>query len=155
MNEIIEQQDALPVLPNVPTREQIEELERHLAVHPGRIAELPVMHHFAPGLYVRELHMPAGTLATGKTHKTKHFLSVDVGDVTLWTEQGMRRVQAPFKTISQPGAKRVALAHAYTVITTYHPTEETDLVKIEAELIEPENYTLPPMPAAVIEAGAV
>lgn len=123
-------------LPNVPTAEQIRRLEREML----RMEQLPIEthHHFAPGQYAREIVIPAGTLLTGKKHKTEHLNVVSKGEITVWTEDGMRRIKAPFTFVSKPGTKRVGLAHEETVWITIHATSETDLVKLEAELIEPE-----------------
>lgn len=153
MTELITQ-GADMALPNVPTRAQIEELERHLAVHPDRIADLDVVHHFTPGMYAREMHIPAGVMLTGKIHKTRHMNVLSKGDITVWTEGGMKRLTAPYAFESQPGTKRVGYAHSDCVWTTYHFTFETDLDAIEAEVIEPSDNLLPPMPAAIIEGSA-
>lgn len=140
MNEVIERlENSDIVLPHVPTRAQIERAERALAAMPTRIHELPVVHHFAPGVYARELHIPAGVALTGATHKTEHLNVVSAGDITVWTEQGMKRIQAPYTFVSKPGTKRIGYAHADTVWTTFHVTDETDLAKIEAEVIEPSD----------------
>lgn len=127
-------------LTHVPTREQIVRLEDQLRAMPQ--VEIITTHHFANGLYAREIFIPAGTLLTGKVHKTEHFNIVSLGDITVWTEHGMRRVQAPFSMVSKPGTKRVGYAHTDTVWTTIHATNETDLDKLEAELIEPMAITL-------------
>ena len=126
----------------VPTRAQIEELEREIAALPGAVFELETVHHFAPGLYARELRIPAGTVLTGKIHKTTHINVVSAGEITVWTEEGMKRVRAPYTFVSQPGTKRAGLAHTDTVWTTFHVTQETDLAKIEAECIEPSDNLL-------------
>lgn len=120
----------------VPTREQIQALEAELAQLPTRIHELPVKHHFAPGVYAREMTIPAGVMLTGKTHRTQHLNIVSAGDITVWTEQGMKRIRAPYAFVSYPGTKRVGYAHADTVWTTVHATNETDLEKLEAEMID-------------------
>ena len=136
-------------VPSVPTKAQIEELERHLAVHPGRVPDLPVVHHFAPGIYARELHIPAGVMLTGKEHLTEHLNVLSQGEMSVWTEQGMVRVSAPFTCVSKPGAKRVGLAHTDCVWTTFHVTDKTDLADIEAEVIAPSHNILPAMPAQI------
>ena len=35
--------------------------------------ELPLKHHFAPGVYLREIFMPADTVVIGMIHKTEHL----------------------------------------------------------------------------------
>lgn len=96
---------------------------------------LAVRHWFAPGIYARELFIPAGTLLTGKIHKHEHLCIMSAGDMEVLTDTGIVRVQAPFTIVSPAGTKRIALAHADTVWTTIHPTHETDLDKLEALLI--------------------
>lgn len=122
-----------------PSLDQIERLEREIAMLPSRLPDLPVFHHFAPGVYAREMRIPAGVLVTGKIHKTTHLNIVSAGELTVWTEDGMKRIRAPFTFVSKPGTKRVGLAHEDTVWTTIHATNETDLEKIEAEVIEPSD----------------
>lgn len=128
--------NALIELPAIPTREQIEALERHIKQLPQ--VEVRTRHYFAQGLYAREILIPAGMVLTGRVHKTEHLNIVSQGDITVWTEEGMKRVQAPFTLVSQPGTKRVGLAHADTVWTTIHACMETDLEQVEALLLEPD-----------------
>lgn len=97
--------------------------------------ELPVKHHFSQGVYARELFIPKGTLLTGKIHKYTQLNIMSQGDMSVLTEQGVVRVQAPFTIVSPPGTKRIAFAHEDTVWTTIHGTDETDLEKIEQHYI--------------------
>lgn len=152
MTEVVERIGEAPALLGVmPTRDQIEAFERELASHPGRVEDLRVVHHFAPGIYARELHIPAGVALTGKEHRTEHLNVLSAGEMTVWTEQGMVRVAAPFTVVSKPGAKRVGFAHTDCVWTTFHVTNETDLEKIEAEVIAPSSNVIPPFKKEVIE----
>ena len=102
--------------------------------------EITTRHHFAKGLYAREIVIPAGTILTGKVHAEEHLNIVSKGRIAVWTEDGMREVAAPFTMVSRPGTKRVGLAIEETVWTTIHanPTDDTDLALLEAKLIEPE-----------------
>lgn len=125
----------IDALPSVPTRAQIDRLEEELLKHPQ--VEIPPRHYFAAGLYAREITIPAGTMLTGKIHRTEHLNIISKGDITVWTEDGMKRLQAPFCLVSRPGTKRVGYAHTDTVWTTIHATTETDLEALEHELIEP------------------
>lgn len=123
-----------------PTRAQILDFERLLAEQPGATADLPVFHHFAPGVYSRELHIPAGTVLTGKTHAHAHMNFLMAGEITVWVDGRMRRLAAPYAFVSQPGTKRVGYAHTDTIWVTVHATEETDLARIEAEVIAPPEF---------------
>lgn len=92
-------------------------------------------HYFGTDCYVREVTLPAGTTATGKIHKTRHVCIISKGDVTVVTETGSQRIAAPATFISEPGTKRAVYAHEDTVWTTIHGTPETDIAKLEADLV--------------------
>lgn len=129
---------ALAALPNVPTLAMIHRLEDALFAGPTIDMDALTSHHFADGLYGRELFIPAGTVLTGKMHKGRHLNVLAKGDITVWTEQGMKRLQAPAVIVSEAGTKRVGYAHTDTVWITVHASEETDLARLEEQLIEPE-----------------
>jgi hypothetical protein len=58
------------------------------------------------------------------------------GEVTVVTEDGGRqRIRGPMSMISKAGTKRVVYAHEDSVWITVHVTRETDLEKIEDEII--------------------
>jgi hypothetical protein len=134
-------------LPTAPTRENILRLQDEmlalraaagLPVTPGNTdADCPVTHHFAPGLYAREIFLPAGFVVVGKIHRHAHINTISKGRVSVATEFGTTELQAPCTFVSQPGTKRVVVAHEDTIWTTYHPTDETDLGRIEAHVIAP------------------
>lgn len=99
--------------------------------------ELPLKHYFADGLYAREMTIPPGAGLTGKVHKTEHIAVISKGDITVWSEEfGTKRIKAPCTFVSAPGTRRAAIAHEETIWTTFHATRETDIDKLEAELVE-------------------
>lgn len=125
-------------LPHIPTREQILRAEALMRMNPAPMPE--AVHHFGPALYGRELTIPAGHYITGKTHRKVHVFAVLSGDLTVWTEQGMVRATTGFKTVGQPGTKRIAYAHEDTrcIAWSENPTNTTDLAQLEAEIIQPD-----------------
>lgn len=112
--------------------------------------ELPLKHHFSPGVYAREIFIPKGTLVTGRIHKYQQINIMSQGDVSVLTEDGIVRAQAPFTVVSPPGTKRIVYAHEDTVWTTIIGTDETDIDKLEDHLTvrTDEEY------AAFLEGGA-
>lgn len=133
---------ALPdVLQTAPTREQINRLQSVMAEMPQ--AEIPVEHTFGPGFYARTIRIPAGATLVGKVHATEHLFIVSSGELAIATEDGTQVVRAPFQTVCRPGLKRVGQALTDVVCTNIHITTETDLVKLEAELIAPEALEAP------------
>jgi len=123
-------------LPNHVSREQVDRLQAEMAAMPQ--AELVTEHQFSPGMYMRKLYRPAGTLIVGKVHKEPHFFLYAKGEIIAWTENGMKRLQAGDVIESKPGTKRVTLAVTDAIGITIHRTDKTDLDEIEAELIEPD-----------------
>lgn len=95
----------------------------------------PVKHHFSQGVYAREMFIPKGTVLTGKIHKYEQLNIMSQGELSVLTEDGIKRVKAPFTIVSPPGTKRVAYAHEDTIWTTIHGTDETDLEKLEAHFV--------------------
>ena len=102
----------------------------------------PLKHWLAPGIYAREIHLPAGTVVVGKIHRHRHFNIISKGEVTCYTEFGLEHHIAPSSFISEPGTKRVVYTHADAIWTTIHPnpTDETDVAKLE-EMFTAVEYT--------------
>lgn len=101
---------------------------------------LKVVNYFSYGVYARELHIPAGTLLTGEIHKFENFNILSKGDISVLTDDGMKRVQAPFSIVSPPGTKRIAYAHSDCIWTTIHGTFETDIDKIKNYFIAADEH---------------
>lgn len=116
----------------VELQEAIERLDGNLGENP-----FPLTHHFAPGIYAREILLPKDTLIIGKIHRHEHLVIFLYGDVTVESEKGQERINTPGVFLSPMGIKRAVYAHVDSVMITIHPTEETDLDKIETEVIAP------------------
>ena len=122
------------------TKEQIERLQSQMAAMPQ--AELVTEHSFSPGMYLRKVFRPAGTLIVGKVHKEPHFFLCAKGEIIAWTEGGMKHLYAGDVLESKPGTKRVTLAVTDAIGITIHRTDKTNLDEIETELIEPDTAAL-------------
>lgn len=111
-----------------------------IAVQHGQV-ETVTRHHFMPGVYTREFYMPAGAVVVGKRHKHGCVNFILAGMVSVFTEHnGIEHFAAPYVFVTQPGVKRVVVAHVDTVWATSHhnPNDIRDLAELEALLIEPE-----------------
>jgi len=97
--------------------------------------DCPVTHHFAPSVYAREIFMPAGAVVVGKIHKHAHLNIISKGKVIVSTEFGKKQLVAPCTFVSEAGTKRAVYIVEDCIWTTIHPTEETDLEKIEEHVI--------------------
>jgi hypothetical protein len=116
------------------SREKVERLERVLEQYPQ--AELSVRHYFVPGMYARELTIPADVHLTGAVHKTEHLSTISAGRIWVETDDGPIEISAPYTFVSKPGAKRAGYTLEPTVWTTYHATDTTDVDALVEELTE-------------------
>jgi hypothetical protein len=122
-------------------RSGILEIERYMK------EELPLIdpeinHFFADGMYGREMKLNAGDFVVGKIHKTAHIVVVSKGSGYVLSEFGVARYEAPWTFVSKPGTKRAIRAEEDTVWLTLHATIETDLDKIEKEVIASDYESL-------------
>jgi quercetin dioxygenase-like cupin family protein len=99
------------------------------------LIELPFRNHFAKGVYGRELFIPKGTTLTGKIHKYTQINVLVCGELSVLTDEGVKKVKPPFVVVSPAGTKRAAYAHEDSIWLTVHGTEETDVEKIESIFI--------------------
>lgn len=108
-------------------RAKIFALENHILAGPQ--VELEYLHHFAPGIYMREMRIPKGTVVTGAIHKHDHLNILIKGELSVWTEDGMKRIEAPAVIPSKAGIKRAGYAHEDSAwITVCHnPNDVRDL----------------------------
>ena len=82
--------------------------------------------------------MTAGTRIIGKIHATEHFNILLKGRVTVITAEGAEVIQAPYTFISKAGVQKVVDIHEDCIWQTVHVTNETDLSKIEKQVIVEE-----------------
>jgi hypothetical protein len=113
---------------------KFDDVEVELARHPQ--AEMPVENFFTPGLYIRQIFMPKGTLVTSLIHKTEHPFVVSQGIVSVFNEGAIDLIKAPHHGITYPGTRRILYIHEDCVWTTYHVTTETDPEKIVEQITE-------------------
>jgi len=106
---------------------------------PPLTAEPEVEHFFANGSYGRKIKMLKGSVIIGKIHKHSHINVISQGIIQVWTEFDTVTYEAPITFVSNPLTKRLVKVLEDTVWTTIHVTDETDLDKIEKEVIA-ENY---------------
>ena len=96
--------------------------------------DLPLKHEFIDGLYIRESFVQAGVLFTTRIHKVDHVMILMEGAAEIMTDTGFKRIEAPFRTITKRGTKRVVITETDTVCITVHPTSCTTVEDVEKEL---------------------
>jgi hypothetical protein len=123
----------------------IDRAEAKMAEMP--VAVMPVTHRFTPGLYIREILIPKGTMTTSMEHKTTHPFVISHGIVEVISENEGRVIyHAPYTGITDPGTRRIMFAHTDVIWTTFHinPDDENDPEKIGERILVPhENPLLP------------
>ena len=114
-----------------------ENMENHSNGLTGKALEKanPLKHSFAEGCYIREIFNPKGELLVTKIHKVSHPFFLLKGDMTILMEDGIKRIRAPHYGITPAGTKRIIYCHEDCVFVTVHATKETDIEKIEEEVI--------------------
>ena len=116
----------------------VRDVQQQLSESPDQI-DVPVQHHFAPGVYMRQMDAAAGTLVVSKMHRTEHMNILLKGSLTVATEDGIQLMAAPCVLKSMPGTKRIGYFHEDSSWITIHPTSDTDLEKIEQQVIVPDD----------------
>lgn len=103
--------------------------------------ELPVSHHFGPGIYIREAKFAAGHLVLGHKHKCHHTNILVSGRLVFLNEGGqVRELKAPMVMVSPPGQK-LAYIIEDTVWQNVYATNERDVEKLEEMFLE-KNHIL-------------
>ncbi len=138
--ESVELKDIIPV-PNTSSqremREGIMKIQEVMVKTPGVMMGdcFPLKHTFAKGLYIREISVPGGTLTVTKIHKYSHAVFLMQGEMSILEEWGIKKIKAPASFITRAGTKRIIYHHTDVILITVHATEETDIGKIEEEII--------------------
>ena len=94
---------------------------------------IPVRHYFSPGLYAREIIVPADALITGVIHKYPQINILSKGIIRVSIDEQIKEIAAPYTVVSGAGIKRIAYAVTEVVWTTIVHTFKTDVAEIERE----------------------
>tara|TARA_Y100000593_G_scaffold90983_1_gene178659 strand:+ start:275 stop:772 length:498 start_codon:yes stop_codon:yes gene_type:complete len=122
-------------------REYVTKMDANLKTHKDKVPDNivnsvnPVKHTFADGLYLREIFMPGGEIVVSKIHKVAHPFFLLKGKISVLTEEGEHLLKAPYYCITPVGTKRMLYTHTDSIVVTVHRTFETEIDKIEKEII--------------------
>ena len=116
----------------IPINGDALELEKIMMTMPQ--TELTPIHHFAKGLYCRELFIPKNTLISGMVHKQEHVFILFSGEHILITEDGPIHITGPYFRISPPGTKRLGFCLTDCIGMNIIATSLTDPKEIEDTL---------------------
>jgi hypothetical protein len=117
---------------SVPTEERraewlelIEYIEAEMLKLPQ--VECPLTHRFAPGIYLREIFMPAGSMIIGHQHRTEHFNVILQGRAKVMMDGVMHDVVAPCTIKSEPNVRKILYIQEDMIWQTLHPMDVAGL----------------------------
>lgn len=111
----------------------VANLEKEMLEMPQ--ADCPVAHHFGPGIYIREVTLPAGIFAVGHAQKFDHLNIMLTGKVAIVDDGKVRVLEAPLIFTGKPGRK-VGYVIETCVWQNVYATEETDIDALEAHYLD-------------------
>jgi len=106
-------------------------------------AVIPVKHTLLPGLYARQIEIPADCRLIGKVQLSPHLNILLEGDITFMVDGVVQRVQAGWQGVIPGGTKKIGYTHTKTVWMTVHPNpdNETDIAVLEHRIVT-DSYAL-------------
>lgn len=123
--------------------ERIRKLE---AAIPLVLQEIPIdsmtSHDFCDGVYCRKFVLPKDAVVVSKVHAKENWFLLFSGEVSIASHDGtVKRIKAPWLSVTEPGTKRVVYAHDDAVMYTFHgnPDNETNVDLLEERYIVPES----------------
>tara|TARA_B110000263_G_C15284294_1_gene499936 strand:- start:1231 stop:1683 length:453 start_codon:yes stop_codon:yes gene_type:complete len=136
--KLIKKEEAIS--PKQYFRDLSMKIEKKIIATPGSITgkafdeKNTLKHTFCDGQYVREIFMPAGQIITTKIHKKLHPFFIMSGELSIASEEGIVRVEAPYHGITKPGTKRIIYTHKDTIFITVHATDKTTVEEVVEEI---------------------
>lgn len=117
------------VIPNPDIRAAIERVRGIL--HAGEKGTIDTIITCGGGMFAKTGLIKKGTPLVGKIHLKEHINIMSYGDITVVTEEGVRRLTGFNIMACKAGSRRFGLAWEDTLWTTILQTDETDLAKVE------------------------
>lgn len=128
------------ILPGELIRANVDDVEAEFLKHPQ--VPCPVIHRYGPGVYIREVNIPAGTLAIGHHQNYEHTNILLKGRVTILNDDGSTsELCAPMMFVGKPGRK-IGYIHEDMTWLNVYATEETDVDKLESMFITKSEFWL-------------
>lgn len=116
------------------TARAVDALEGHMLDLPQ--VECSVAHHFGPGIYIREVTIPAGSLAIGHAQRYEQLNIMLTGKVAILGDDGeVKLLVAPLIFVGPPGRKVGYVMETTTWLNVYS-TEERDIDRLEEMFLD-------------------
>ena len=126
---------AESMVPTAPfTETDVEKLEA--AFLKEEQSDCPVRHHFGPGVYIREVTLPANSYIIGHRHNSPHLNVMLEGRLTLINADGTHTELVAPQTFVAPAGRKIAYIHETVRWQNIYATEETDVEALENQLLD-------------------
>ena len=99
------------------------------------IEDINTVHHFAAGVYAKEMHLPAGWMAGTHLHAYDHLSILAQGHVRVTCAGVATEYTAPACVLIKKGLEHRIEASTDSVWFCIHGTDETDPAKVDAVAI--------------------
>jgi hypothetical protein len=119
---------------NILEVEDLEGVEKRLLGCPP--LEIETVHHFAPGVYLREAIMPAGAIVLGHAHREAGLNIVLTGAALVKIDGVLKKISAPCIFLSAAGVRKIAYTLEKTRWLNIHPNAKNET---DAEALESSN----------------
>lgn len=117
----------------LPTDKKLELLEA-MMLQSDQV-DVPLSHLFAHGVYMRVGTIPKNSVLIGHMHKTDHLNVLFSGVVSVLMNGEKKIFTGPCVFKAEAGVRKIIFAHEDATLANIHGTHETDVERIEDELI--------------------
>lgn len=93
-------------------------------------------HLISDGVYIRQMKLTKGTLVVGAVHKRETATVILKGSIKVFSENGLKILDAGTITVSPPGTQRAMIAIEDVTVATLHRCDSLNIAEIVAELAE-------------------
>lgn len=91
------------------------------------LIEFEVKHSFTPGMYIREIFMPKGSLLTSKIHNTEHPFVVLSGSARVYLDGiGVETLRGGHSGVTKAGTRRALYIEEDCRWVTFHPLDDCE-----------------------------
>lgn len=118
---------------NITQSDQLEMAESYMLTLPQ--VDCPIVHHFGPGIYIREVHFPPDTFAIGHAQRYSQLNIMLQGKIAIVENGQVKILQAPLIFVGPPGRKSGYILE-YTIWQNVYATTETDIDKLEEMFLD-------------------
>jgi hypothetical protein len=98
--------------------------------------ECSVVHHFGPGVCIREVFMPAGTLAIGHKQRFEHLNVMLRGKVMIANDDGTTQILSAPVIFTGKAGRKIGYVMEDMVWQNIYPTDLKDAAAVEAFFVE-------------------